>query len=362
MTIARRLIVLLAAPLLILVVIGIISHQQMARVEDRTRFVAESRLEALARLGDISRNFADMRLNVRDYLLATDDTGRSAVRAKYDAGQTELTRLLDDYSDRWTTSEQGRRYGAEFRTLSVEWEKRSEEAMSPLNGGNAATGYAALPIPVMDLGDQIGKVETDWIRYNEDLATTAGKDAVASIESSRMNLMLAIILSMTLSGILGLLTFRRIINPIQALQISVDAIASGDYAREAPFTDAKDEIGSLARSVEILKRGGAAAEELRKVKSSAAILTLQLQSATGLAEFGKRLISGLVPELGGGVAAFYSLAANPERLQRVASYGLASDAEAADSFKIGEGLVGECARERKPLTIDTLNAGYASIA
>ena len=48
-----------------------------------------------------------------------------------------------------------------------------------------------------------------------------------------------------LSGLLGLLTFRRIVNPIRGLEKSVNAIAAGKYSIEVPFTDATDETGGL---------------------------------------------------------------------------------------------------------------------
>ena len=43
-------------------------------------------------------------------------------------------------------------------------------------------------------------------------------------------------------------------------------------------------------------------EDQRWVKSNVATLTGELQGAATLAEFGERLLSGLVPALGGGVA------------------------------------------------------------
>ena len=72
-------------------------------------------------------------------------------------------------------------------------------------------------------------------------------------------------------------------------------------------------------------------EEQRWVKSSAARLTGALQGATSLAEFGERLLSGLVPMLGGGVAGFYVAESEPEGARRsariacgaIAGYGLA---------------------------------------
>ncbi len=44
--------------------------------------------------------------------------------------------------------------------------------------------------------------------------------------------------ALLLTGLLGYLTFRRIVKPIQALETSVKSIAAGDYAKEVPFTQA----------------------------------------------------------------------------------------------------------------------------
>ena len=70
MTIHRRLILLVLVPFLILLGIWGITRSQMMRVEERIRFAAESRVVALARLGDIARTFAEMRVNLRSALFA----------------------------------------------------------------------------------------------------------------------------------------------------------------------------------------------------------------------------------------------------------------------------------------------------
>ena len=64
MTIAKRLIFLLAVPLMALLGLGIFARVQLARIEERSRFVAESRIVALATLGNVSRNFAELRVNM----------------------------------------------------------------------------------------------------------------------------------------------------------------------------------------------------------------------------------------------------------------------------------------------------------
>ena len=74
MTIARRLLILVAVPLLILGGLGLVVQRQLHSIESRSRFVAETQIGSLAALGNITRTFTEMRVNVRSALL-TDDAG-----------------------------------------------------------------------------------------------------------------------------------------------------------------------------------------------------------------------------------------------------------------------------------------------
>jgi two-component system, sensor histidine kinase and response regulator len=144
------------------------------------------------------------------------------------------------------------------------------------------------------------------------------------------------------------------------LEASVKAIAAGDYAQAVPFTESTDEVGSLARSVENLKQSAEAMAEHRWVSASAASLVGVLQGATSLAEFGRRLLSELVPIVGGGVAGFYVTDESAARLERVASYGL-SGVNTPGAFRVGQGLVGQCAQERRLILLEDLPPDYLRI-
>jgi hypothetical protein len=97
MTIARRLLILLTVPLLALVGLGVFTGLQLAKIEARSRFVAESRIAALATLGNLSRAFAELRVNVRSHMLATSDAERTAARGHFDEDERELNELLREY-------------------------------------------------------------------------------------------------------------------------------------------------------------------------------------------------------------------------------------------------------------------------
>ena len=336
MTIAKRLIWLLAVPLLILIGMGVFTRHQLDSIEERTRFVVESRVVALARLGDISRSSTELRVNVRSHLLATNLVGRTQARALFDEDKSTLMRLLSDYAEKRVTSDRGLRLLSDFRSLSLEWIERSEEAMRLAEADRHEEAKALLFGPIVERGAKLSTISREWIRYNEEIAASAGQSALVSIEKSKRNLLLAMTVALGLSALLGFLTFRRIVHPIRALEASVKTIAAGDYAKDVPFTEATDETGGLARSIGVLKQGAAAMHEQRWIKSNIAKLTAQLQGAASHTEFGQQLLSSVVPMLGGGVGGFYLFEENSGRLRRITAYGLTEAAAASDTFALGE--------------------------
>ena len=362
MTIARRLIVLLAVPLLILLGIGLFTRSQLLRIEDRSRFVADSRVPALARLGDISLSFAELRVILRSHLLATDDATRAQARQAFDAGRVELSRRLNDYADTRSTSDRGRRLLNDFRSGSQQWIANAETAMALADAGHHDEAASMLFGPsIAGLGSAVSRVSTEWVTYNEQVATEAGTMAVAAIESSQRSLLIAVLLALALSGLLGLLTFRKIVTPIRALESSVTRIAAGEYAQTVPFTTATDETGGLARAIDVLKGGAEATEGQRWVKSHVSGLTAALQGAASCEQFGERLLSTLVPLLGGGIAGFYVADEGGASLRRVAGYGLSRRAALGDTVAVGTGLVGQCAHDRTTIVLASLPPEYLEI-
>src|SRR5512140_1161760 len=109
MTIAKRLIILLAVPLVALLGLGVFTRLQLSKVETRSRFVAETQIGSLAALGNISRSFSELRVNVRSYLLATNQSEQAKARSAFDAGEAEVQRLLRQYADSLISDEQDRR-------------------------------------------------------------------------------------------------------------------------------------------------------------------------------------------------------------------------------------------------------------
>jgi two-component system sensor histidine kinase/response regulator len=362
MTIAKRLLILLTVPLLALVGLGVFTGLQLAKIEARSRFVAESRIAALATLGNLSRAFAELRVNVRSHILAISDAERAAARGRFDEDERDLTRLLDEYADHLILGDKDRRLVNEFQALSREYVAGARQVMALGDEGRSAEALAYLQTALAPVGVRLSHVSNEWIAHDQQAATAAGTASVASIERFQGQGVLATVAALLMTGVLGFVTLRRIVGPVRALNASVNAVAAGDYARPVPFVDATDETGGLARSIDVLKQGAALMDEQRWVKSHVSDVRGELQAASSIEEFGRRLLSTIVPMLSGGVGVFYVFEERLGLLQRVAGYGVADLDESPGSIRIGEGLVGQCAQERKPVTLTNLPPQYLRVA
>ena len=362
MTIGTRLIALLAVPLVGLLALGVLARVQLSTIEERSRFVAESQLASVALLGNISRRFAEIRVNLRSFLLATDQPHRSTALAAFDEDDRVLAQLLQQFGDAFVTDEHNRGLLGDFRTLSQQYVREARHVMALADAGRHDAALAYFESTIGPLGVSLGKATTDWIEYNREVGSRAARAALDAIDSTQTLIVAADVVAFLLTAVLGVVTFRRLVNPIQALERSVKTIAAGNYRESVPFTRASDETGSLARSIEVLKQGAGAIDEQRWVKSHASNVVRELQGASSQEEFGHRLLAGLVPLLGGGVAAFYVFDETSGQLRRTGAYGLAAGAQSAAAVGLGEGLVGQCARDRRTVTLATLPPDYLRIA
>jgi two-component system, sensor histidine kinase and response regulator len=311
MTIAKRMLILLTVPLLALVGLGVFTRAQLAKIENRSQFVAGSRITALATLGKLSRSVSELRANLRTYVLAKTPEQRTTARTAFDEAEKDSLQLLQKYMDELIISDRGRRILGEFQTLHREWLTEARQAMSTADQGRQEEAVGLYTGPVSLTASRLSQVLSEWIDQNQELANDAGRAAIDTIEETRWKMLIANSAVIFLTALLGYLTFRRIVKPIQSLETVVKTIAAGDYSQKVPFTKEKDETGSLARSVDVLKQGAAAMDEQRWVKTNVARLSAELQGAATLGEFGQHLLSSLVPLLGGGVAGFMCLKTIP---------------------------------------------------
>jgi len=270
MNIAQRLALLLAVPLLVLAGLAIFIRTQLAAIDAQGRDMANIQVPTLAIIGRVTRAYGEMRTDVRDFIMATDPARRGEIAVHFQASETEINRQFDEYARTLLVEEQDRRLLETYRRLVNEWIAGARQAMAMAVDGSSPEAFSQLGGQMRALADRVNRASVDWIQHNERIANAAGASMIELTSAVRTRLWIAGALALLVTAGLGVLTFRRIVTPIQSLEASVKAVAAGDYAHAVPYVNARDETGSLARSVEVLKQGAAQThEQSRKLAQQA---------------------------------------------------------------------------------------------
>src|SRR4051794_23390786 len=117
MNIAKRLVLLVAVPVVVFLVLGEMLDSNLRDIETRGTYVAELQLPSIAVIGKITRKHAELRVDLRDYLSAPAEKQRAGARASFEIAAKDLDALLDQYRDTLVSDEHDRRMLHEFRDM-----------------------------------------------------------------------------------------------------------------------------------------------------------------------------------------------------------------------------------------------------
>ena len=152
--------------------------------------------------------------------------------------------------------------------------------------------------------------------------------------------------------IAGIIT-RKIVTPIRKITQWVNDVASGNFV-DGETLNHNNEIGELSRSFQVMT------ERLRKVskdneerswhQDGVATMNETVRGEQNMAELCRNIITSLCRYLNIPMGAMYVMA-DGQRLQMAGSFALMVRKRVGSSFELGEGLPGQAALEKQPLTI-----------
>ena len=153
--------------------------------------------------------------------------------------------------------------------------------------------------------------------------------------------------------------------PLRRLAELMTRLAENDRTIEVPYTVRKDEVGTLARALKVFKATSIEAHDTDWVKSGLNTIATRLQAQEDPRDFADALLTELAPLVGAGVGVFYASdeAAGPETaaLNLVGSYAFAERRHLSTRVSLGEGLIGQCAQEKKPIVLSPVPADHLRI-
>jgi methyl-accepting chemotaxis protein len=151
--------------------------------------------------------------------------------------------------------------------------RNSFDAASPAILAENTLFTGTLQPSIVAMQDGLGKVEDSLVR---DSATTS-QQAHESVSNATITQLALAVAGLIVGLVLAFFIARGILRPLLGMTAAMTRLAAGDYAVEVPARGNTDEIGDMARAVDVFKQNGieavrlaAAQEEERAVKEQRA--------------------------------------------------------------------------------------------
>ncbi len=163
-----------------------------------------------------------------------------------------------------------------------------------------------------------------------------------------------VILALWLAG-------RLIVAPIRELTGLMTRLAEHDHDVVVPQQQRRDEVGAMARALDVFKQAAITTYWQNWNKTAIGEIGASLQRCGAVEEFADTLCAELARRLGAGVAVFFRYDEETRLLQRAGGYGLRERRHLETRYALGEGLTGQCARERRGIVLSPVPEDYVRI-
>src|SRR5690242_640374 len=154
---------------------------------------------------------------------------------------------------------------------------------------------------------------------------------------------------------------------IRAISEVTSAVAAGDLTRTisveaaGEVAELKDSINAMVRS---LRETVQASQDQDWLKTNLASIGSMLQGHRDLEVVAELIMEELAPLLGAQHGTFFLTEdwAGERRLRLIAGYGLRADKDAPIQYRIGQSLIGQVAKSKRPIVVDDIPPGYIRIS
>lgn len=159
------------------------------------------------------------------------------------------------------------------------------------------------------------------------------------------------------------ITNRMIIGPLKHAVDAANKIAEGDWAISI-VSAARDELGLMLQSIQKMRdRLKSRYDEDRRaerIKSTVAELGSRMRGDMSMQQLSENILNYLVPALKGQVGLLYM--PQGDELVMTGSYAFTYRKNLANRFKLGEGLVGQAALEKKQIVLARVPDDYIVVS
>ena len=347
-------------------VTSLVTLDSLHRQDDNRRWATHT-YQVLLQINRVQRAAQTSQVSARGFLLTAAanqlDVYKHAV-GELHASIADLRQLSADNALQQTRIDA-------VESMAERWQQEvSTNVIAPLERLNAATTATSeerqriqsnyvqhRTVRIEELSAMLDRMTTEENRLLQERNRQLDRNLVTTKSVNALAVILGIVLGIAVIR----LTSQLVIRPLRRLTDQMTRLSNHDHDFEIRRLDRRDEIGEISRGLQVFKQMSIGTEAQAWVRSRISDISHVLLQATTHKEFAQWLAGELAPLCQAGIGLFYAFDDARHRLDLLGSYGLRLSNRSAEHYLPGEGLVGQCAIERKAIMLDEVPPDYLRI-
>ncbi len=338
-------------------------HQQ-----ESNRHWATHTYQTLLALDQVQRAAQTIQVAARDFMASQSAARRNGFKAATDDLHNRLVRLRQLMSDNPLQLSRIDK----LQLLIAQWQREFvERAITPIaaiktdDPAQAALQRLHVRSDYLEhrnvTAEDMSAVLDQMTGEEDRLLTARNQQLDRTLLTTRVINAVAAVLGFLLGIAVIRLTLALVTRPLRMLTDQLTRLANHDDDFEIRRLDRRDEIGEIGRALQVFKQISQETHTQNWIKEQVSGISHLLLQATTHKEFAQWLTGALAPMCKTGIGLFYLYDDERQRLDLLGSYGLRLSNRSAELYLPGEGLVGQCATERKAIILDDVPADYLHI-
>ena len=321
------------------------------------------RLLAISNIKEANINLIYIARAIRQMALVQSQKDRDQLKLNIGKFRGAIVEHVD-LSKKYILDDEELKKFSEFNIHFTQYNQDIDRVMGVINSGKSSN------MDVINELTNLAFIQNFQLADNALSAIASRNEHVAELNSSgaldlyKQSILITVafeIFGILISLLCVLFIGISIRRPSNRLQAAVKDIASGQLDMKVPYIDYPNEIGELAVSIGVLQKSAQKMDDQSWIKSHLGEISNDLQHAATFVELSKILLSSIAPLVNLGRGVVYILDTK-NQLRLLGSYGCNERKEFKQYFEIGEGLVGQCAMEKSPITISNAPDEYVKIS
>jgi methyl-accepting chemotaxis protein len=242
--------------LIVLVAVGLFAVTRMQAINANAVDIQTSWLPSVRALSALKTGVYSYRSAIRAHLLAKTAEGKATVEKRVEIQLDANNKLRRTYEKYITSPEERALYDAWSKQWDI-YEPMAQKvlALSRRDIGRSPDEAIELnEVEVHPFGQKADGLLNKDIELNDAGADEAGKTATETYNSAFMFVMITLGLALTIGAGLAIYLVRDVSRGIASIVTPMQALGRGDLATVVPHQGEKNEIGSIADTLEVFKQ------------------------------------------------------------------------------------------------------------